>query len=278
MDIELWAIERLKPNALNPRGPLGPDDEGIAELADSIVRQGLLQPIIATPAGLIVAGHRRHAACLVAKLSHVFVSVKDIPENEQFEIMLVENMQRADLKRLQLAHAYQHLQQSGLAARDIATKLSVSFASVQKHLDILRLPKILQEMFNELPLGYIPSLIELDGHPEIQISLVEKAAAEKWEINRMMSEAHNHDPDRPKSSRPTLAERGPGPVEPQMATRKILDAVFEELKLVRAKLGKEPDFAAYVEMVEELEGKLVEEFEVRFLQPVREPMRLAGRR
>lgn len=64
--METWPLASLKPNPLNPRGPVDPSTAG--ELAASVRVQGVLQPLLVTPAGWIVAGHRRHAAARLAAL------------------------------------------------------------------------------------------------------------------------------------------------------------------------------------------------------------------
>jgi hypothetical protein len=61
---ELWEVARLKPHPLNPRGEIDPEAEDVQDLAEAIRREGLLVPLIVTPDGLIVAGHRRHVVCL----------------------------------------------------------------------------------------------------------------------------------------------------------------------------------------------------------------------
>jgi ParB family transcriptional regulator, chromosome partitioning protein len=91
---EVRPILSLRPNPLNPRGELDP--AGLDELADSIRAQGVLQPLLVTPGGVVVAGHRRLAAARQAGLTEVPVMVRDPDRAQQQEIMLVENLQRQD--------------------------------------------------------------------------------------------------------------------------------------------------------------------------------------
>ena len=92
---EAWPVTRLRPNPLNPRTEL--QTTGLDELAASIRAQGVLQPLLVTPQGLVVAGHRRLAAARLAGLEVVPVLVRDLDPVRQQEIMLVENLQRAEL-------------------------------------------------------------------------------------------------------------------------------------------------------------------------------------
>jgi ParB family chromosome partitioning protein len=108
---EIRPIDALRPNALNPRGDLHP--AGLEELADSIRAQGVLQPLLVTPGGEVVAGHRRLAAARLAGLSEVPVIVRDLDGVQQQEIMLVENLQRQDLSCVEEARAYRRLPHHG---------------------------------------------------------------------------------------------------------------------------------------------------------------------
>src|SRR5712691_817921 len=94
-------IVSLRANPLNPRGEL--HTAGLDELAESIHAQGVLQPLLITPLGVVVAGHRRLAAARQAGLSDVPVVVRDLNQVQQQEIMLVENLQRQDLCAVELS-------------------------------------------------------------------------------------------------------------------------------------------------------------------------------
>lgn len=186
--VEVWDLANLQSNPLNPRGELDPQDNSILELAESIKSHGLIQPLIITPKGVLIAGHRRRLACELAGLERVQVVIRDIGEREQLEIMLIENMQRRDLNSLQIAQGYKKLSDSGLSYREIAAKVGYSVESISKHIGILELPEELHPMFAtfELPLGYVKPLLELDS-PQKQVELAKRGVAEGWQINEMMS-------------------------------------------------------------------------------------------
>lgn len=194
-DAVVWDILRLKPNPLNPRGDVQPDDPTISELAASIKTHGLLQPITATPTGLIVAGHRRYYACLVAGLQMVSVIVRELSEREQLEVMLIENVQRRDLNPVQIAKGYKELRDRGMSIIEIANKVGWSKSSVSKHLAILDLPEEVQKMtaLDTFALGYIPYLLELKD-PEKQIQFARQATESGWLINQMASAVHQTKP------------------------------------------------------------------------------------
>src|SRR5439155_12028483 len=106
-----WPTSRLRPHPLNPRGELNPAD--VAELCASIVAHaaqgGILQPLLVTPDGTVVAGHRRLAAARRLGLMDLPVIVRSLTPIEELEIQLVENLQRSDLTPLEEARAYHHL-------------------------------------------------------------------------------------------------------------------------------------------------------------------------
>lgn len=146
--------ESLKPHPLNPRGPVDSAAPDIQELADSIREHGILQPLLITPDGTIVAGHRRHAAAQLAKEREVPVIVKHLTEIEQLELMLVENIQREDLTPLQEAQAFRQLMDTThLTQVDVARRLGVPRHRIESRLVLLKLDPEVQERFHrgELP-------------------------------------------------------------------------------------------------------------------------------
>lgn len=113
-----WPLGSLVPNPLNPR-TVRDDDPALDELAQSIRQVGLLQPIVITPAGVIIAGHRRAAACRLAALDPVPVVVRDLDEAGQLAAMLAENVARRALNPLETARACRGLADRGAAAEAI---------------------------------------------------------------------------------------------------------------------------------------------------------------
>ena len=148
----------LKPNPLNPRGDV--DGSGLDELGASIRAQGVLQPLLITPAGVVVAGHRRLAAARIAGLEQVPVVVRDLDPVQQQEIMLVENLQRQDLSPVEEARAYRQLLGAGHTTAQLARRLGVPAARINARLVLLKLDEQVQWMFHrgDLPLTLAPVL------------------------------------------------------------------------------------------------------------------------
>jgi ParB family transcriptional regulator, chromosome partitioning protein len=104
------AIADISPDPDQPRRHF--DEESLAELAESIVAHGILQPIVVRPFNgkfRIVAGERRWRAAQRAHLHHVPVIIRDLNDSETLEIALLENIQRADLNAIEEGLAYLRL-------------------------------------------------------------------------------------------------------------------------------------------------------------------------
>jgi ParB/RepB/Spo0J family partition protein len=147
-------IEKVRPAADNLR-PRGAGD--VAELADSIKALGILEPltVIAKDGEWeVVFGHRRLAAARLAKQATVPAIVRKYGPAERIEVMLVENLQRADLEPLEEAGGYRRLIALGLSQKDLAARVGRSQAHVSKRLSLLTLPEVARTALGagELPL------------------------------------------------------------------------------------------------------------------------------
>lgn len=158
---ETRPVASLRANPLNPRGDL--HSPGLEELADSIRAQGVLQPLLVTPGGVVVAGHRRLAAARMAGLSEVPVVVRDLDPVQQQEIMLVENLQRQDLSAVEEARAYGHLLDCGHTTAQLARRIGVPSARINARLVLLKLDENVQWMFHrgDLPLTLASVLLKV---------------------------------------------------------------------------------------------------------------------
>jgi ParB family chromosome partitioning protein len=172
---EAWPVTRLRPNPLNPRTEL--QTTGLDELAASIRAQGVLQPLLVTPQGLVVAGHRRLAAARLAGLEVVPVLVRDLDPVRQQEIMLVENLQRAELTPVAEARAFRRLLDAGHTTAELARRLGVTTSRINSRLLLLKLDPHVQWMFDrgDLPLTLAPVLLRV-SEPARQRQIATSAA------------------------------------------------------------------------------------------------------
>lgn len=178
-DVRSLPLDRLEPNRRQPRRQFR--DDSLAELADSIRSQGLVQPIVVTPSGegyTIVAGERRWRAARIAGLHQVPVVVRQVADDrELLELALVENLQRADLNPIEEANAYQALREEfGLSQEEIATRVGKARPTVANSLRLLKLPPSVQDHLREgrLAPGHARPLLALASAEE-QEALAETA-------------------------------------------------------------------------------------------------------
>lgn len=137
-------ISEIEPNRSQPRKDF--DEEALNELAESISKHGLLQPILVRPLTLggyeIVAGERRYRASRMAGLTEVPVIIRELTESETMELALIENLQREDLSPLEEAMGYSVLMdEHGFTQEDVARSVGKSRPAVANALRLLKLPE-----------------------------------------------------------------------------------------------------------------------------------------
>lgn len=119
---------------------------GIEELAASIKEKGLLEPITLRPAGnryIIVIGERRFKAAQLAGLTEIEANIRDITEQEAFELAIIENVQRQDLTPIEEAKAFKLLQDQGKTQAAIAQTIGKGQSYIAHKLRLLKLPEFL---------------------------------------------------------------------------------------------------------------------------------------
>jgi ParB family chromosome partitioning protein len=175
--LEEVPLSLIDPNPFQPRTTL-PED-GLDELANSIRVSGLLQPILVRPAGeryQLVAGERRWRAAGKAGLEKVPAVVRDIGDGEALELALVENLLREELNPLEVAKAYEKLQQQfHLTHEQIAERLGINRSTVTNTLRLLGLAPEVQVLLMEdkISAGHARALLAVSSHPA-QVKLAQQ--------------------------------------------------------------------------------------------------------
>jgi len=173
-DIRTLDIYLLDTNTEQPRKDF--DEVQLRELSDSILRHGMVQPIVVRKKGerySIVAGERRYRAARLAGLKEVPVVIRDMDEGQVMEIALIENLQREDLNPIEEAAGMRFLmQQHDLTQEEVAERLSKSRPAVANALRLLSLPESVQSMLRErrIQAGHARALVAL-GDGALQESL-----------------------------------------------------------------------------------------------------------
>jgi ParB family chromosome partitioning protein len=159
------AVSDVLPNPEQPRTDINEDQ--INELADSIKKVGVLQPILVRAHGAgyqIIAGERRWRAAQAAGLERVPVRVMAISDTEALALALIENLQRSDLNPVEEARGYRRLiAEYGMTQAELADRVSKSRSAVTNTLRLLDLPDDIQEQLYEgrLSAGHARAILSI---------------------------------------------------------------------------------------------------------------------
>jgi ParB family chromosome partitioning protein len=169
------AIDALQPGRFQPRARIG--QEALAELAESIKSQGVMQPILARPIGAgryeIIAGERRWRAARMAGLTSVPALVREVADRQALAIALIENLQREDLNPLDEATGIKRLtEEFGMTHAEAAEAVGRSRAAVTNALRLLELAPPVQELLREgkLDMGHARALLALPALKQIEFA------------------------------------------------------------------------------------------------------------
>lgn len=173
-NVSLIRVSNIEPRADQPRRTF--DEEALAELAQSIAENGILQPIAVRPAenGFyeIIAGERRWRAAKKAALAEIPAIVLNIDDRKAAELALIENVQREDLSALEEAMAYRSLiGEYGLTQEETARRIGKSRSAVANTLRLLELP--------EHTLGLLSQKALSSGHARALLGLTDRELVDK---------------------------------------------------------------------------------------------------
>ena len=180
-------------NADQPRKTF--DEEKLRELADSIARHGMVQPIIVRQNGerfVIVAGERRFRAARMAGLTQVPVIVKALDDAEVMEVALIENLQRENLNPIEEAAAIRFLmEQHDLTQEEVAKRLAKSRPAIANSLRLLNLDDGVQDYVREgkLSAGAARALVAVKDVRK-QRTLAQEAALRGLSVREVERRAH----------------------------------------------------------------------------------------
>ena len=165
-------VDMLQPGRYQPRQSM--DQTSLAELADSIRRQGVIQPVIVRLVGSesyeIIAGERRWRAAQLAKLHEIPVVIREISDEHAIALSLIENIQREDLNAIDIAMSLQRLiDEFAMTHENVAAVVGKSRTTVTNLLRLLDLPVELKNMvqLGELDMGHARALLTLDSTQQL---------------------------------------------------------------------------------------------------------------
>lgn len=182
---------------VNPHQPRTQfDEEKLQELAGSIKKYGVLQPLIVTPKGdhfELIAGERRLRASKIAGLLRVPVIVRQVPEHEKLELAIIENVQRSDLDPIDEAVSYRKLIEEFNYTQDqMAETVGKSRSVVANKLRLLSLPVEIKRALKEgkLTEGHAKALLGVEDEAKRQL-LFEKIIADGLNVRDVEAHAKN---------------------------------------------------------------------------------------
>lgn len=181
-------VMKIEPRQDQPRRRF--DEEALEDLADSIAKHGVIQPITVRPqeSGYyqIIAGERRWRAARKAGLDTVPVHVLTVDEQKAMEMALVENLQREDLNPIEEAQGYEALQQTyGMTQEEVAQSVGKSRPSIANSMRLLMLSEDVRRLVEdgELSAGHARALLPLE-HPDVQMNVAQTIIAKKLSVRR----------------------------------------------------------------------------------------------
>jgi len=185
-------VSEIVPNKYQPRRTFS--QEKLQELAISLKENGIIQPIIVTKRDdslyELVAGERRLEASKLAGFKEVPVIVRSVTPKEQLQLAIIENVQREDLNAIEVAKAYQQLNEEfHLTHAQISDIVGKDRATISNLIRLLKLNDIIQKMIlnDLLSSGHARAILQIDDH--LQEEFAELIVRNKYSVRKAESEA-----------------------------------------------------------------------------------------
>lgn len=216
----------IRPNPKQPRRVF--NEEALAELAESIGRDGVQEPLIVRRVDgeyQIVCGERRCRAAVMAGLKVVPVICRDIADRDMLKFGLIENIQREDLNAIELALAYKELmEQYSWTQEQLAEEVGKKRATVANTLRLLQLPEVIQEQVADgtLTMGHARAVAAVNGQ-ERQLALARKVV-EKGLSVRQAEQLAAREADKTPRKKPAAGGKAPHVLELEDRLRRRLGA------------------------------------------------------
>lgn len=216
-------LSKVQPNPDQPRTHFKPEE--IEELANSIKKEGLLQPILVNKVGdhyQIIAGERRWQACKSLDMKTIPVRFWTADNDKALELALIENIQRSDLNPIEEAYGYKRLmERKGMTQSEVAQTVSKGRSTIANALRLLDLPEEAQQLLFEekISAGHARAILSIPT-PEGRKTLTNKLVNEKLSVRETESIARLLS-GRDKSKEVGTSKRLPTPASFKKAARSL---------------------------------------------------------
>ena len=201
-------ISEIEPNRNQPRKHF--NNESISELAESIAKHGIIQPLIVRPQQegyyQLVAGERRWRACKMAGITQVPVVVKELDDSQVMELALIENLQREDLSPVEEAKGYRQLMDTyGFNQEEVSKSVGKSRSAIANSLRLLTLPDKILNMLEEdqITVGHAKVLMSFKDSEKMQeaAELVYKQGLSVRQLEKICKSVNEVKSVKPKESK-----------------------------------------------------------------------------
>ena len=187
--IQYIDINQIKPNENQPRKSFDP--EKLEELSHSILEHGVIQPVVLRKPEKgkgyeLVAGERRWRAARMAGLKTVPALVRELTEEQNMLLSIIENMQREDLNSMEEAEAvHQMMKTFRFTQEEVSKSLGKSRPYIANLVRLLKLPEEIQQMLreNQLSQGHARALLALSGKKQVETA--NKVVREGWSVRQI---------------------------------------------------------------------------------------------
>src|SRR5665213_3010612 len=157
-------ISEIEVNPFQPRTDF--DHDSMAELADSIKLQGLIQPITVRRVNAhsyqLISGERRLRASKLAGLTHIPAYIRTANDQQMLEMALIENIQRENLNAIEVALSFQRMiEECDLKQEELGDRVSKNRSTITNYLRLLKLPPVIQASIRDgqISMGHAKALI-----------------------------------------------------------------------------------------------------------------------
>jgi len=192
--IKTLNVDLIQKNPYQPRRNF--DEPKLAELAASIITNGLIQPIIVRKIAdnyQLIAGERRLKATQIAGIKDIPAIVRIAEEEQVLEWALIENIHRSDLNSIERARAYQsYLKNFSLTQQEIAHRLGEDRSTIANYIRLLELPSEIQQMVvdEKISMGHARALLSVTNKIN-QIKLAEETVRNHLSVREIENRSRN---------------------------------------------------------------------------------------
>ena len=187
--VGLIPVSQIVANPYQPRTHF--DQEALAELADSIRIQGIIQPVTIRQTGpqayQLISGERRLQASRLAGLENIPAYIRKADDQQMLEMALIENIQRENLNAIEIALSYQRLlSECNLRQEELGDRVGKQRSTVTNYLRLLKLPPDIQIGLRDahISMGHARALIGIEDAKE-QVALYQRIVAEDMSVRKV---------------------------------------------------------------------------------------------